>query len=425
MATGVSRRAQSASGAAVLVAIIGAILVLYILFMPPAERERLLFGNGGGESGGYGGGYGGGSSGGGVFTAYGPVLIMSETPGTLRLQKSTLLDHNIPTATIYTAINTVELKTIESASAKNGVFAKRDITFDFEGDRNSGRNFLLSFNVDQPGDGPLRVLLNGRLIYERPVRERSPAPIPLALDYLKDGKNELVFSVGDAGWSFWRSNTYYLHNIMVSADVIDASASVAAQTFTIKEEEIGMFESAQLQFVPECDIKKAGRLVVHLNSQLVRNADNTTQEVPNVLYSGFPDCGVLFKTDVAREQLRVGENRVLFASQGGQYVIDRIKLVVRQREQEYPVYYFNLPREMYDTLDAGQGQLRVTMTFTDYRNQKTGEVVLNGFVQSFATGEYAWQAVIDPGILTPGPNTIMVAPHTDRLDIAELKIELV
>lgn len=418
-----SRRAQNAAGAAILVAIIGVILILYILFMPPAERERLLFGNGG--SGGSGGSYGGGAGGGGVFTAYGPVLVMRETPGTLRLQKSALQDHNIPTATIFTAINTVELKAIESASAKNGVFARRDITIGFEGDRNSGRNFLLSFNVDQPGDGPLRVLLNGHLLYERPVRERSPAPIPLPIDYLKDGTNEIVISVGDVGWSFWRSNTYYLHNILISADVIDASASVAAQTFTLQEEELGLFESAQLQFVPECDIKKAGRLVVNMNAQAIRMPDNTTQEVPNVLYSGYPDCGVLFKTDVAKEQLRVGENRVLFASQGGQYVIDRIKLVVRQREQEYPVYYFNLPREMYDTLDAGQGQLRVTMTFTDYRNDKTGEVVVNGFVQSFGTKDYAWQAVIDPAILTPGPNTIMVAPHTDRLDIAELKIELV
>jgi len=418
MALESSRRGQSASNAAVLVAIIGGLLVVYILFMPPAERERLLFGDGG--SGGS-----GGSGGGGVFTQYGPVLIMTETPGTLRLQASNLAEHNIPSATIFTAINTVELKNIDSATVKSSAFARKDLDIEFEGSRVGGRNFLLSFNVDRAGDGPLRILLNGHLIYERPISERSPSPIPLSSDYLVEGTNTLTLSVGDTGWSFWRSNSYDLHNILITADVIDISGATAAQTFNIKDEELGMFESAQLQFVPECDPKKAGRLIVNLNSQTIRSADNQTQEVPNVLYNSFPDCGVLFKTDVAQEQLRVGENRLLFASQGGQYIIDRIKLVVHERVQEYPVYYFNIPKDMYDALDAAHGQLRVTMTFTDYRNEKTGEVVVNGFVQSFATQDYAWQAVIDPAILTPGPNTIMVAPHADRLDIAELKIELV
>jgi hypothetical protein len=420
----VSRRAQTASGAAIFVAIIGGLLVAYILFMSPVERERILFGDGSG-SGGSNSGYGSGGSGGGVFTQYGPVLIFKDTPGTLRLQKSTLSEHNIPSTTIFTAINTIELKRIESATIKNGVFVKRDLTIEFEGDRNSGRNFLLSFNVDQAGTGPIRVMLNNHLIYERPIQERSPSPIQFANDYLQDGKNTLVISVGDNGLSFWNSNTYALHNILITADVIDTSGAVAAQTFTVPDSELGAFESAQLQFVPECDPKKAGRLVVNLNTQLIRTADNKTTEVPNVLYSGFPDCGVLFKTDVSKEQLRQGENHVLFASQGGQYVIDRVKLMVRLQEQEYPTYYFNIPKDMYDTLAVGQGQLRVTMTFTDYRNDKVGEVVVNGFVQSFATKEYAWQAVIDPGVLTPGPNTIMVAPHADRLDIAELKIELV
>jgi hypothetical protein len=148
-----------------------------------------------------------------------------------------------------------------------------------------------------------------------------------------------------------------------------------------------------------------------------------TEQVPNVIYSGLPDCGVLFKTDIPKEALRT-QNNILFSSMG-QYVIDRVKLVVQLKKNDYPVYYFNLPKGMFDTIDAGRGQLRLTMTFTDYRNVKNGEVVINGFVQTFNTKEYVYQAIIDPGILTPGPNTIQIAPHVDTLDVAEVKIELV
>lgn len=410
---------------AILVAIIGGLLVGYILFLPPAERERLLFGDGGSGSGGsYGGGGSGGYGGGGVFTQYGPVLITRETPGTLRLLESPVKEHPLPTSTIYTAIQTAEVKKVDSAVVKNGVFARRDLVMEFYADRQSD-NFLLSFNVDQAGHAPLQVWVNDHLVYERPVREPSPSPIPIPVDFLVEGTNTITMRTSDTGLAFWRSNTYLLHNVLISADVIDDSSAAAQQIFTISEEELGAFDSARIEFVPECDQKRAQRLIVHVNSRLYRTPDNKTEELPNVVYSGLPDCGVVLRSELSKDMFRVGENRVLFASQGGEYVISRAKVVLKLKQDDYPVYYFNLPREMYDSLDVGRGQLRVTITFADYRTSKAGQIVLNGFVQSFRTNEYAYQAVVDPGILTPGPNTIQVIPAIDRLDVAEVKIELV
>lgn len=416
MKGGGDRRGQNAAQAAILVAIIAGLLIIYILFLPPAEREKLLFGNQGSGSG---PGYG---PGGGVFTQYGPVLVFRDSPGTLRLLKSPLVEHNIPSATIYTRINTQPIKAVDSAIIKNGVFANQDLDIEFTTNKES-RNFLLSFNVGSAGKQPLRVLLNGHLIYERPVRERSPAPIILPHDYLVEGVNHLVIEAADVGLSFWSPNTYSISNIMITADVVDTSNSAAMQSFSIPEEELGGIESAQLQFVPECNPKSVGRLIVTLNARLIPGPNNTTQEIPNVVYSATPDCGVLFKTDISRADL-YPINNILFSSDG-QFVVSRIKLIARLKQNDYPVYYFNLPRDMYDSLAEGKGQLRFTMTFTDYRNIKTGETVINGFVQSFSTKEYVYQAVIDPGILTPGPNTLQVIPHVDRLDIAEIKVELV
>lgn len=413
----ISRRGAAASGAAILVAIIGGLLVGYILFLPPAQREALLFGDNAPPAGG-GPGYGPG-----VFTQYGPVLVLTASPGTLRLLKFPVAEHDIPSTTIFTRIDTEEIKLIESAIVKNGIFARSNLAMTFDADREASRNYVLSFNVDQPGAGSMRVLLNGNVVYERPIREANPQPIVLPFDYIVDGENVLEIRVGSA--PFWRANTYALRNVLVTADIMDVQGAHSMQTFSIPEQELASFDAAQLQFVPDCDPKKAGRLMVQLNTRLVRTPDNQTLELPNVLFNGYADCGVLFKTDVPKEYLREGENTVIFASQGGEFVIDRIKMVIRLKQNDYPTYYFNLPAEMYDGLDAGSSHLRLTLTFTDYRNVKTGEIVINGFVQSFSTKEYAYQAIIDPGILTPGPNTIQIAPHVDKLDVAEVKIELV
>lgn len=424
MVSGSSRRGQSAASAAILVAIIGGMLIAYILFLPPLERERLLFGTDGPQGGAGGGGsqYGGG----GVFTQYGAVLVMSETPGTLRLLKSNVKEHPIPTATIFTSVNTEEISYTDSAIVKNGVFAKDDLEISFMADPRRSNNYLLSFNVDQAGAAPLTISLNGRHVYERPIRERTPAPIVLPVEYLNQGENTLEIKTSDSGIAFWRPNTYVLHNVLISGDIVDSTGAVSEQTFSLQQSELDEMEEARLSFVPECNPDNAGRLLVQLNSRWVSDpVRNETIQVPNVLYNGFVDCGVMFRSDVPKEFLKTGENKVLFASQGGQYVVDRISMDVKLKQQDYPVYYFNLPRQMYDVLDAGTNQLRMTMTFTDYRNVKSGEIVINGFVQSFSTPDYVYQAAIDPGILTPGPNTVQVIPHIDRLDIAELKIELI
>lgn len=427
-----SRRGQSAASAAILVAIIAGFLILYILFLPPAEREALLFGGGSGGTGPGGSAVPGGSYGAGgtgVFTQYGPVVMLAAVPGTLRLQRSPTEEHNVPSATIFTSVRTEEIRSIDSAIVKNGVFSSQQVDIEFQAREGMSTNYLVSFNVREAGSAPLRVSLNGHLLQERPMVPGTPPPITLPSDYLVEGTNTLTLSTSAGGMAFWESNAYFLTGILVSADLVDASGSVSEQTFSLDENELASMEKAELQFVPECDPRRAGRLTVQLNTRLVRdtssNDTNATIEIPNILYTGNVDCGVLFETDVPREHLRLGENRMLFASNGGQYVIDRIKLVVHLKQDDYPVYYFNVNPEMYDSLDAGRGAMRLTLTFADYRAIKRGEIVVNGFVQAFESRDYAYQALIDPSIITPGPNTIQVIPHVDKLDIAELRVELI
>lgn len=399
-----SRKAQAnASSAAILVALIGLLLIGYVLTIPPADREALL---NTGETGGYGSN--------GRLPAYtgntaGPLVVMIETPGTLELQASPVVEHAIPSTTVFTATNTVAVKELSSLYLKNSLFSRQAASFRFNTSNLQSERFLLTFNVEE-AQGDLIITLNGNLIYHQTVTERSPQPILLPQDYIRE-ENELVFSTSGVGYRFWSRNEYQLRNVLISTDAVDFRGAVSEQHFAMPEQEYNQLEYAQLSLIPECDPRHAGRLVMEINGRLI--------------YSGYPDCGILNKIDLSKEFVRAGDNRVVFVSEEGSYLLDRIQVISYLQEQNHPVYYFNLPLDIYEPLDIGDAQLILTMRFADYRAEKRGEIIINGFVESFQAGEYVFQAALDPNIIVPGPNTIQIIPHVNKLDIAELRIEMI
>lgn len=398
------RGAEFRSSSAVTVLLIGTVIILYVLFLPPAEREALLSGTpqtpyyGSGGSGGYGG-----------VGVSGGVMLMDKYVGTLLALGSDSTSHAIPTTTVFTVDNTEEIKFIDSMRVKRGAFSQEDATLAFRADLGVTKNYLLTFNVDPGAKGPLSIDLNGYPIFEREIGTRSPDPIPLPLEYLRP-ENVLTFTVSGTGWAFWEANGYTLRNILVSADVRRYEASSAEQHFTVTPDEYLSMDKGTLEFVPQCDPRQAGRLTVSLNGQS--------------LYTGFIDCGVLIRQDVAKELLSPGDNRVGFTSNEGSYTVDRIKFVTQRKQQEYPVFYFNLPPDMFQQANAFAGQVVMTLRFTEGNTLKQGSVIVNGYQDSFSTQSYYYQATLDPNVLIPNANSVQIVPQGSNLNVAELRVEL-
>lgn len=399
----VSRRGQVfRSSTSIVVLLIGMIIILYILFLPPAEREALLSGGGGG--GGY---YGGG----GVVPpgpAGGGVILMDKYVGTLHAAGSGSVEHAIPSTTVFTAVNTEEVKFIDSLLVKQSAFTKQDATLTFRADTSVGKNYLLTFNVEE-ASGPLYIYLNGHPLFERVITSKSPEPIKLPQEYLQL-ENTLTFRTGSSGWAFWEANFYEMRNILVSADVTNYQASSSEQHFTITPDEYAQLEKGVLEFVPQCDARQAGRLSVTINGQL--------------LFAGYIDCGVLTRQDISLDLLNVGDNRLGFTSNQGSYLVDRIKVVSMLDQEEHPVFYFNLPPDMFQQANAFAGQVVMTLRFTDGNSVKRGSVVVNGYQDTFQTQQFFYQAALDPNILIPNANSIQIIPQDETLNIAELRVEL-
>lgn len=399
-----SRRGQSASKSAVAVLLIGLILVLYILFLPPTEREALL--SGAPSTGGT-GGYGGNTYS-GPPVAGGGILLMEKFVGTLQPESAGNIQHSLPSTTVFTAINTQEIKFIDSLQLRGGAFSNKEHSITFLTDQNIGNNYLLSFNVEE-AKGTLMIYLNNQLIFDRKMTQRSPEPVRLPKELLRP-QNNLTFRTDGTGWAFWDANGYLLRNIIITGDVADFQGSTAEQTFTITPDEYQRMDKAILEFVPQCNPSQAGRLSVGVNSQLV--------------YSGFIDCGVLTRQDIPKEQLSVGSNRVGFSSSQGSYTIDRIKVISQLAKEDYATYYFNLPPDMWQQANVFAGRVILTMRFSEGNTIKRGSVIVNGFQDSFQTQDYYFQANLDPNILIPNANSIQIIPDGDSLNIPQLSVEL-
>lgn len=395
------KAAEMRSSAAMVVLIIGVIIVAYLTILTPSDREQVL--NGGVPDGTYGGGtvVNPGVSGQGV-------LLLSKFVGELDVKGSSLIEHNVPSTTIFTATNTRELQKIDNLYIKNSPFSKIVRSITFNADVGNSNNYLLSFNAAK-AQGMLHIYLNNVLIYSEAITTTSPAPINLPSEYVY-ATNNITFVAEEVGWEFWRANEYELSNILVSADVTDYSSSRSEQTFAVATEEYEKLENSFIEYVPECNVAQAGRITILLNR--------------DVVYSGFADCGVLNKQEIAVDKLNMGTNYLSFISEQGSYLIDRIKIITALDQKDYPTYYFNLPHDMFAQASTFNGRVVMTLRFSDMQSMKRGVVNINGFQDSFETKEYYFQATLDPNILQPGPNSVMLAPTSDKLHIAELRVEL-
>ncbi len=391
------RRGHSAGNAAVLVGIVAGVMILYILFLPPDVRDDLLNGNG--------------TTINGVEYNETPLL---ETPGRLDYLKFDQIEHTLPSFRIYATKEGKAIKDIDSLYVKDGLFEDvvKEVTFEVDPDTTD--NLLLSFNVDQ-ADGNLIILLNNHEIFNRALIEGSPRPITLPRDYL-EYDNVLTFKTDSPGIAFWATHEYQLSTVVVTADVLDLSNSDAIQHFFITGQEKDNLETATVWFYPRCSTASVGKLSITLNDFLV--------------YSTLADCGVMNKFTVSDQDIMEGENSLEFSTEQGSYLIDNLEVRTHLKEQIYPVYYFELDRDLFRIVDEKNPEddvldddydVILTLRFPD-NEDKRADIYVNGHKFSLNTDSTIFERNIDSYVFH-GTNSIEIIPKI-RMDVQQLRVDV-
>src|SRR3989344_2521542 len=127
------RKAQGGMSAAILVAIIAAVIVLYILFLPSEERMDLLNITEEKENGGE--------------DEISENVLLLEYPREMVHFGEKIIEHNIDSVNLYIKEEDSVLKQVDSAYIKNGWFDKKTKDIDFKVELDKIDKIIISFNV--------------------------------------------------------------------------------------------------------------------------------------------------------------------------------------------------------------------------------------------------------------------------------------
>ncbi len=342
----------SAASATAFVALIVGFIILYIIFLPPDERAKLLGENESIED----------EDEENVSVEAEENILLLEYPGRIDYQKEKEYEHDIAAFSLYKTTNAEELEAINPFIIRHGLFdeVKKEIPFKIKDLKNTN-NILLSLSAKKH-KGTLIIKLNDVNIFESEVTTSNPKPIKLKKDYLKED-NILELSVSGTGIKFWSTNIYSFDDIRIVGDVADISRQESRNIFFVSENEKLNLEGARLRFWPDCNPDDVGKLEIMVNYQEI--------------FSSIPDCGTINMYTFSPTVLHKGDNNIVFKTDKGSYRIEQIKITTDLRELTYPTYYFEINESTYDKIKNDTYDVKLTLEFVDDKRDKVMNININ------------------------------------------------
>ncbi len=386
-----------AAGAAVLVAIIAGLLIMFIIMIPPSERAKIL-----GEPV-------PGSSTNGVVPENSISTLLVQHPGRIDYLVQKEIEHPLPVINIQTTEEAGIISEKSVVSSKRGLFSEKSSEFSFSVSVPSDvHNPLLTFRVtEQIGD--LHVIMNGEEIFSGPAGGSQMRPVIIPAGLLQS-ENTIVFKVSSPGLAFWRTNSFVAENVKVVADTVNREAQVARHVFLVSETEKQNLERVQLKFHPECRYGDAGLLHIYLNGKEV--------------YSATPDCELsLVPIELSSADLMSGENRIEFRTDRGTYLLSSVNVISKLKEVTYPTYYFELSEEQYNAIKTHKNDLKISLAFTDVTDERSGQIIFNGVNREFNTRNPTLTLDVSADV-EKGSNSVVIKPRR-AIEVREVRADIV
>lgn len=383
--------AQGGMNAAILVAIIAGLIILYIIFLPSSEKEKFLenrtLSSAGQEEG---------------------NLLLKAFPGLLSSSSGLEDEKKIPNIFLVETTNANELEKINPFIVRNGWFDKRERKIDFIlEDPDNLDNVVLSFTAKKR-NGILTIKFNGVNIFEGEIASELVEPVSLSSNLLGK-KNTLEFSVSSVGARFWTTNEYSFENVKIIGDITDTSRQESSNVFTMSNSEFSSLEEATLKFVPYCgNVNELGTLGILVNNKRI--------------FSTVPTCDDAYKQSIPKSVLNEGENNIVFKTSKGTYSIEQIRVALKFKEPTVKTYFFEIGGSTFRKIRGNEMDIVLSMKFIDDKKQKRLKLDVNGRPETIETEKASFTKNINNKVVE-GNNYARLEPFDD-IEVVELKVEL-
>lgn len=379
------KRAQSAT-AATLIGIITILLIFYILFLPPAERQALLSDANVSETG----------------EVIQKQVLLKAPIGKLDYVGETEFDHYLPNIYLHESRSAEMLANINPFNIKKTVYKtdRKEHTFKISDPENT-QNVFLSITTPKH-EGILNIKFNGLDLFEGEVRQTNPPPIPIKKDYLQE-KNTIAFQLEGFGIP---TREYEFSEAKIIGDVLDVSRLAGKSTIPISNAEYNNMDRAWIDFYPLCDQFKVGVMDILINNKKI--------------FSGVPECESLNRKDIYKEDLKPGKNEIEIILSSGSASIEQIRVKTLLGETKSFMDYFQADSRLYNQVISGTRRANLLIKFVDDSRLKNARLNINGrlYIIDQRTPNYRADITDD---IEEGNNYIELTPLTE-LNIVKLEI---
>ncbi len=384
------KKAQGGLNAAILVAIIAGLIILYIVFLPTSEREKLI------------------EKKEGKTAAEESDVLLKVFPGALSTSKGSE-EKSIPNIFLVETTNAKELERFNPFIVRNGWFDKRSKKFDFElDDPDNTDNVVVSFTAKKR-QGTLTIKLNGIAIFENELTSDVIEPVKLNKKLLGEA-NSIEFDVSSVGMRFWTTNEYNLENVKIIGDITDTSKQESMNIFTLSNSEFSSFDTATLKFIPYCgNVNELGTLDIFVNNKK--------------LFSSVPVCDNAYRQSIPKSALNEGENNIVFKTNKGSYSVEQIRISLEFKEPAVKTYFFEIEESKFKSVQDNNKDIILTIKFVDDKKQKRAKLDVNGHIETVETEKATFTKDINTKI-SEGNNYVRLEPLED-MEVVELRVEIV
>lgn len=379
---------------AVLILLIALFMILYILFVPPEQRQVLLEQDIGGQPS---------SS---VAVAQGTEEVFAVSPGEISPKKDTVQEHALSAVNLFVKTEPKIMQLASSLVVKTALFSRQAPVLNFDVDESAMKRVSLVFSVIGSPAGELTVAMNDHVFFSGEL-ESGARVIEVPLSLVK-AMNTLEFRVSHPGLAFWSANKYQLSNIAVKIDFERINAQ-ELRTFVLSDAEQRNLASAQLSYFQVCNeplVDQTTTLKMYLNDQSA--------------FSGLVRCANTKQTlDLDQKLFVAGKNTLRFFVEKGDFSLNALKVTTQSKEAEFPTYSFVLDSDQMKKLAAGK-KLLLQMVFANPEAVKTARVFVGekNFVMQSEAGTFSKDVA---SFVQEGTNFVRIVP-SNTFSVVSLKV---
>ena len=380
---------QTGSNVAVFVFLLALFLAVYILMLPPEDREELLEPN-----------LTDNSNGANEITR---SVILEQSPGVLKLSSEDEIIHKIDSINLYSKEEPRVTDLAASLYLEKSLTTqtKRNLIFNIDDLENlETLNLIL---IAAEGKGNLMVSLNGILVYDS--KTAGLANIILPKDLLQQSNN-IEFSVSSPGFNLFGKNIYRLTSIKIRENY-EITNTRESREFMLSDQETG---NAELRFFLYCNNQESGaRLRVFINNGEIKNEviSCTTAER---------------RMDIDSENLETGTNTLMLQIDKGDYIFSDVELKIETEQQGAINYKFSITEDEFDDILSEDKEAILYMEFNDDEKKKA-TISVNGREFSLDTNDIDYERDISR-LVKEDNNFIKITPLNEfNIDLMKITLE--